>query len=504
MSIARTPTPPTDLSSGVFDTPAPKARRRLLPHGHPGLVLAAILTCQLMLQLDTSIVNIALPQMRSALHFSASDLSWVINAYVLTFGGLLLLGARAGDILGRRRTFLFGITLFTLASLVGGFATSGWMLLAARALQGVGGALTSPAVLTLIMTMFPEGRERARALGLFTAVSFGGMAGGLIAGGMLTQWASWRWVMFVNVPIGLTVLIVAWAVLPETARQRGRFDLTGALTSTIGVAALVYGFIRAASNGWGDAGTELAFIAGVVLLAGFIITERRVSSPITPLRLFADRSRSSAYLARLLQIGGMLGMPFFLSQFLQNVLHYSALQAGFAFLPFAVSVVTASQVSARIVGRVNARAIMTGGLALSTAGLLWLTQLSQTSNYYDVLWPLILFGIGGGLAFVPLTAASLSGVEPRDASAASGLFNVMQQVGGALGLAVLVTAFGTASKHATGAATPAERATHAFIAGADRGFLTAAIFLAAAVLLAAFLIRTPPRNTKVTDAALVD
>jgi EmrB/QacA subfamily drug resistance transporter len=496
MSITRNPTPPTELSNGVFDAPAPKAWRRLLPRGNPGLVLAAVLTCQLMLQLDTSIVNIALPQMRSALHFSASDLSWVINAYVLTFGGLLLLGARAGDILGGRRTFLVGITLFTLASLVGGFATSGWMLLAARALQGVGGALTSPAVLALIMTMFPEGRERARALGLFTAVSFGGMAGGLIAGGMLTQWASWRWVMFVNVPIGLAVLIVASAVLPETARQRGRFDLTGALTSTIGMAALVYGFIRAASNGWHDAGTDLAFIAGVVLLAGFIITERRVSSPITPLRLFADRSRSSAYLARLLQIGGMLGMPFFLTQFLQNVLHYSALQAGFAFLPFAVSVVTASQLSARIVGRVNARAVMTGGLALSTGGLLWLTQLSQTSTYYDVLWPLILFGIGGGLAFVPLTAASLAGVAPRDASAASGLFNVMQQVGGALGLAVLVTAFGAASKHATTGTTPAERATHAFIAGADRGFLTAAVFLAAAVLLAALLIRSPARANK--------
>ena len=504
MSSNRTSPARTDLSNDVFDEPAPKARRRLLPHGHTGLVLAAMMTCQLMLQLDTSIVNIALPQMRCALHFSAADLSWVINAYVLTFGGLLLLGARVGDIVGLCRTFLFGITLFTLASLVGGFATSGWMLLAARALQGVGGALTSPAVLARITTMFPEGRERARALGLFTAVSFGGNAGGLIAGGMLTQWASWRWVMFVNVPIGLAVLLVAYVVLPETPRRRGRFDLTGGLTSTVGVTALVYGFIRAASNGWADAVTEIAFVAGAALLAAFVITERRASSPITPLRLFADRSRSRAYVARLLQIGGMLGMPFFLTQFLQNVLHYSALQAGFAFLPFAVSVVTASQLSARIVGRVNSRAVMTGGLALSTVGLLWLTQLSQTSNYHDVLWPLILFGIGGGLAFVPLTAASLAGVEPRDASAASGLFNVMQQVGGALGLAVLVTVFGAASKQAAIGPTPALRATHAFVVGADRGFLTAAIFLGAAVLLAAFLIRTPARETNAPDVAQVD
>jgi EmrB/QacA subfamily drug resistance transporter len=493
------------FSTQMFNGPDRTARRGSSRQGHAGIVLAVIVTCQLMLQLDTSIINIALPQMRSALHFSPSNLSWVVNAYVLTFGGLLLLGARTGDILGRRRTFLSGIILFTLASLAGGFATSGWMLLTARALQGVGGALTAPTTLALITEMFPEGRERARALGLFTIVSFGGSAVGLIAGGILTEWASWRWVMFVNVPIGIAVLVVAYAVLPESARTRGRFDLTGALTSTVGMAALVYGFIQAASYGWSDFVTEFAFVLGLALLALFVVTERQASSPITPLRLFADRSRSSSYVARLLQIGGMLGMPFFLTQFLQNVLHYSALRTGFAFMPFAVSVVAASQLSARVLpGRINPRIVMTGGLVLSMVGLLWLTQLSDTSSYYDVFWPLILFGIGGGLAFVPLTAASLAGVNPRDASAASGLFNVMQQVGGSLGLAVLVTVFGAVSKHETIRGTSAQSATHAFVVGADSGFLTAALFLASAALIAIFLIRTPTPSAGEGESAQVD
>jgi EmrB/QacA subfamily drug resistance transporter len=497
MSDNPAPTPQQELPNEPVAGPEPEHRRKLLPYGQPGFVLGAIVTCQLMLQLDTSIVNIALPQMRRDLHFSPANLSWVINAYVLTFGGLLLLGARTGDIVGRRRTFLSGITLFVVASLAGGFATSGWMLLAARALQGVGAAFAAPTTLALITTMFSEGRERARALALFTAVSFGGMAGGLVLGGVLTQLASWRWVMFVNVPIGIAVLVVAYFVLPETSHQRGRFDLAGALTSTLGMAALVYGFISAGANGWTESGTEIAFIVGVVLLSIFVITERRVSAPITPLRLFADRSRVGSYVARLLQIGGMLGMPFFLTQFLQNVLGYSPLQAGVAFLPFAVSVVSASQLTGRVlVGRVNSKVVMVGGLGLSAVGLLWLTQLSQASSYSDVLWPIVIFGIGGGLAFVPLTAASLAGVEPRDASAASGLFNVMQQVGGSLGLAVLVTVFDATSKRAAIHGTAANSVNHVFIVGADRGFFAAAVFLAAGALIAALLIRRPAPMAK--------
>src|SRR4051794_22757224 len=276
------------------------ARRSWRPKGSPNLILALILTSQLMVVLDATIVNIALHDIKSSLGFSSAGLSWVVNAYTLTFGGLLLLGARAGDILGRRRVFLGGIALFTLASLVGGFATNPGELLAARAVQGIGGALASPSALALLMTMFPDARERTRAIGLYTAVSIGGSAVGLIAGGMLSEWASWRWVLFVNVPIGLAVLVLARMTLPDTEPQRGRFDLTGAVTSTVGMAALVYGFVNAASDGWCDARTIGSFAVGIVLLAAFVLTETRAESPITPLRLFADRNRSTAYVARLL------------------------------------------------------------------------------------------------------------------------------------------------------------------------------------------------------------
>jgi EmrB/QacA subfamily drug resistance transporter len=468
-------------------------------------VLLIILTCQLMVTLDATIVNIALPDIQGALHFSSTNLSWVVNAYTLAFGGLLLLGARAGDILGRRRTLLTGIAIFTTASLAGGFATSGPMLLSMRALQGLGAALASPSALALLMTMFPEGRERARAIGLYTSVSIGGSAVGLIAGGMLTEWISWRWVLFVNVPIGLLVLAVSRSVLPETTRIRGHFDLAGALTSTIGMASLVFGFVRAASDGWSDPTTLVAFGLGVVLLAAFVLTEMRASSPITPLRLFADRNRASSYVARLLLVAGMMGMFFFLSQFLQDVLGYSSLKTGFAFVPLTIVVFTGAQLSAKtLTNRFGARLVMTVGLSFSTLGLLWLSQLTEHSNYLALLGPLVVFGFGNGLAFVPLTIISLSGVDQRDAGAASGLVNVMQQVGGALGLAILVTVFGSASRHAAAHAsgTALERAHHAFVAGADRGFLVAAVLLAATLILVIVTIRNPARPT--TEPVLVD
>jgi EmrB/QacA subfamily drug resistance transporter len=500
----------TDYPDYLFEVPvrAPRVRPRIPRPNHAALVLAAILTCQLMVVLDATIVNIALPDIKTALHFSPANLSWVINAYTLAFGGLLLLGARAGDILGRRRTFIAGIALFSVASLAGGFATSGPLLLAMRALQGVGGALASPSALALLMTMFPEGRERIRAIGLYTTVSIGGGAVGLIAGGMLTQWVSWRWVLFVNVPIGIVLLIVSRAVLPETERRRGRFDLMGAVTSTMGMTALVLGFVRAATDGWGDTTTIAAFAAGLALLGAFIMTELRASSPITPLRLFADRNRVSSYLARLLLVAAMMGMFFFLTQFLQEVLGYSALTTGFAFLPLTVMLFGASQLSARtLTQRFGARTVMASGLSLSTVGLLWMTQLSESSSYFSVLGPLVLFGIGNGLAFVPLTMIALAGVDPKDAGAASGLVNVMQQLGGALGLAILVTVFGTASKHAAAhpaaGASAAEVARHAFLVGADRGFLVATLLLAATVVLVVTTIRTPTQQSS-EEPVLID
>ncbi|MPZ93955.1 MAG: DHA2 family efflux MFS transporter permease subunit [Propionibacteriales bacterium] len=455
-----------------------------------------------MVILDMSIVNVALPNMQQALDFSPSGLSWVLNAYTLAFGGLLLLGARAGDLLGRRRTFLAGVAIFTAASLLGGFATTAGWLVGARAVQGVGAALAAPATLALLMSMFREGRERTRALGLYTAVSVGGAAIGLIAGGMLTEWLSWRWVMYVNVPIGVALLFGIAAVITETPRQAGRFDLTGALTSTLGMTALVYGFVHAATSGWGSATTVGAFAAGAVLLAAFVLVELRAAAPITPLGLFADRTRSGAHVARLLLIAGMTGMFFFLTQFLQDVLGYSALQTGMGFLPVTIALFIASQASARVLmERFGDRRVTIAGVALSALSLLWLSQLSEASGYVDVLGPLVLLGIGNGIAFVPLTAAGLAGVPPEQAGAASGLVNVTQQVGGSLGLSVLVTVFGSASRNAAErplvGAGPAEQARHLFVEGADAAFLVAALMLAAAVVVATLVIRARPTTVAV-------
>jgi EmrB/QacA subfamily drug resistance transporter len=485
-------------------TAATSGLRRLLPQNRATLVLLVILTCQLMVVLDATIVNIALQDIRNDLHFSASNLSWVVNAYSLTFGGLLLLGARAGDLLGRRSMFLTGLTLFTAASFLGGFAQNPAELLTARAVQGIGGALASPTALALLMTMFPQGRERTRAIGLYTAVSIGGSALGLIAGGMLSEWASWRWVFFVNVPIGIAAVTIARVVLPTSERSSGRFDLAGAVTSTLGMATLVYGFVNAGTSGWANATTIGSFVLGVVLMASFVFTELHAEEPITPLHLFADRNRSSSYLARLFLVAGMMGMFFFLTQFLRGVLGYSDLKTGFAFVPLTLAVFTASQLSSRVlVERFGGRRLMIIGATLSTLGMLWLTQLGETSSYFSLVGPLLVFGMGNGLAFVPLTTTAIDGVAPKDAGAASGLVNVMQQVGGALGLALLVTVFGSASSHATHTApaglTAQELYRHVYTYAADKAFWTAEIFLVCTLLLVIFAIR--PRVTAAFDAA---
>ncbi|MEA2418882.1 MAG: hypothetical protein QOE60_1088 [Thermoleophilaceae bacterium] len=466
--------------------------------------LAVILTAQLMVVLDATIVNIALPKIQTALSFSRTDLSWVLNAYSLTFGGLLLLGARSGDLFGRRSVFLAGIGLFTVSSLAGGFATSSALLLAARALQGVGAAFASPSALALLMVMFKDGAERTRSIAAYTAVSIGGSALGLVAGGMLVQWASWRWVFFVNVPIGAVLLVLARRDLPETDRRPGRIDLPGALTSTFGMAALVYGLVRAASDGWRDGGTVAAFAAGVVLLIAFVLVETRAAMPITPLRLFASRDRSFSYVARLALMGGMFGMFFFLTQFEQDILGYSPVVSGLAFLPLSIALFIASQLSARVLlTRFSGKALMITGVSTSTVGVLLLTQLSATSGYPLLLASLLLFGAGNGLAFVPLTMASLAGVDPADAGAASGLVNVMQQVGGALGLSVLVTVFGAASRsQARTAVAGAAGQAQVFVHAADRVFLAAAILMLASVaMIASMKSRSQQRSTAAPDDA---
>jgi EmrB/QacA subfamily drug resistance transporter len=414
----------------------------------PGIALAIIVTCQLMVVLDTTIVNVALPQIKDALHFTPTGLSWVLNAYTLTFGGLLLLGGRAGDILGRRRVFLFGVLLFSAASLLGGLAQNASGLIAARAAQGVGGAIASPTALALIATHFREGPDRTRAMSTWGAVAGAGGGLGLILGGVLTDWVSWQWVLYVNVPIGLAIAALTPRYLAESDRQPGRFDLFGALSSTIGMSALVYGFIRAATNGWGDRYGLIAFGIALVFLVAFVINETAAKQPIVPLRLFADRNRAIAFVTRLFLVAGMFGMFFFLTQFTQNVLDWSPLQAGLAVLPSTVLILCSAKLVTRLVPKYGVKSLTVIGVTITTLGMVWLSFISEGTNYWTgILGPMILFGIGMGVPFVTLTLLSLAAVPPQDSGAASGLVNVMQQLGGALGLSILVTVFGTASRH---------------------------------------------------------
>ncbi|MFE4970048.1 MFS transporter [Streptomyces sp. NPDC056660] len=431
-------------TSQLISDQKPGAARR---QGRPGIALTVIAACQLMVVLDATIVNIALPHIQDALKFSTTDLTWVVSAYTLTFGGLLLLGARAGDILGRRRVFMTGILLFTFASLLGGLAQEPWQLLAARALQGMGGAIASPTSLALITTTFPEGPERNRAFGVFAAVSAGGGAIGLLAGGMLTDWLDWRWVFFVNVPIGLLIVALTPQYINESERHPGRFDIAGALTSTLGMVSLVYGFIRASEEGWRDALTLGSFGAAVVLLLAFVFIETRAKEPITPLRMFADRNRSGTYVIMLSLAAAMFGMFFYIVLFVQNVLGYSPIRAGLAFLPVTVAIAVGAGLSQRFLPVLGPKPFMMTGSALVAVGLTWQTFIKPDSSYVGgVLGPMLIFGFGMGLNFVTATVTAVSGVAQHEAGAASGLLNAMQQVGGSLGLSILTTVFGSASK----------------------------------------------------------
>ncbi|MFW0786530.1 MFS transporter [Gordonia sp. CPCC 206044] len=443
------------------------------------LVLVAVLGCQLMVVVDATIVNVALPNIQQSLGFSTSDLSWVLNAYTLTFGGLLLLGARLGDILGRRSTFLGGLTLFVSASIFGGFATDTSMLLVARAFQGIGAAVAAPAALALLMTRFPEGQARTRALALFTAVSIGGFSIGLVVGGGLVQWLDWRWVFFVNVPIGLVVIVAGLMSLPRLTATSGSFDLQGAVYSTAGVGAIVYGLVNAAEHGWSASVTIVALAVGVALLAAFVYTENRVPQPITPLRLFASTSRSAAHLGRLVMVAGFMGIMFFLTQYMQEVLHYGPLETGLAYLPMTAATFAASQLSARVlVARFSTRALLIVAFSIAAAGLYWLGTLDASTPYLRLLGPLILIGAGGGMAFLSLTTAALRGVHPDDAGAASGLVNTAQQLGGTVGLAIMVAIFGASTRGMTPSDTT-------FAHGMTVTVLAAAVLLSAGGVLMA-------------------
>ncbi|MEY9854902.1 EmrB/QacA subfamily drug resistance transporter [Catenulispora sp. GAS73] len=464
--------------------PLPLRRRR------PNVVLAIVLLCQLMIGLDATIVNIALPDIRPALHFSTTGLAWVFNAYTLAFGGLLLLGGRFGDILGRRRAFVGGSLVFTAASLAGGLATDSAWLVIARIVQGIGGAFASPSVLALIATNFEEGPRRNRALSLFSAMSSASLAIGLILGGILTEYANWRWVFFVNVPIGLAIALLAPMFIDETERHPGRFDVLGAVLATTGVGGLVYGFIRASSNGWSDSQTIGACAVGAVLIAIFVVNESRASQPIMPLRLFKERNRAGAFVNMLLVPATIFDIIYFVTQFLQEIRGYTPVRTGLAFLPLTIAIFATVRTVPRLIQRFSTKPVMVVGTVLVTGAMFWLSRLHAGSGYAAaVLGPLLLAGIGVGLSTVPLTITILSGVDKKDSGAASGVLQTMQWIGGgALGLAVLVTVFGTAvrgSSPAGGALTPTAQ-TH----GIATAFAAGTGFTALAFLISLVVIRT--------------
>ncbi|MFE9912999.1 MFS transporter [Streptomyces clavifer] len=476
-----------------------------------GIALLVIASCQLMVVLDITIVNIALPHIQTSLGFSTESLSWVINAYTLTFGGLLLLGGRLGDILGRRRVFIFGVLLFVFASLLGGLSQESWQLLAARALQGVGGAIASPTALSLITTTFREGPERNRAFGVFAAVSAGGSAIGLLAGGVLVEWLDWRWVFFVNVPIGLLIAAATPRYIKESERHPGHFDVLGALTSTIGMVLLVYGFIRASEDGWSDSLTIGSFLAAVVFLGLFLAVESRSRQPITPLKMFRDRNRAGTYGIMLSLAAAMFGMFFFLTLFVQNILHFSPLQAGLAFLPISVVIAISAGIASQLLPKWGPKPFMVVGAILAALGLGWLTFTDIDSTYLgSILGPMLVFGFGMGMQFVSLTLMAVSGVVPREAGAASGVLNATQQVGGSLGLSILVTVFGTASRNEAtdqvprflAEATPAQQlefrrtgelpapwGDQVLASGVSSAFVVAAVMAVVAALIALLVIQ---------------
>jgi len=404
------------------------------------IALALLCMAQFVVVLDASIVNVALPTIGADLRVDQDNLSWVINAYVLTFGGFLLLGGRLADLLGRRRIFIAGLLLFALASLAGGFAESESVLVAARAVQGLGGALLSPAALSIVTTTFKDGSERNKALGVWGAVAGSGGAAGVLLGGVLTEYVGWEWVLWVNVPIGIIAALLAPRLLLESRSDDANrtFDVPGAITVTAGLALLVYALVEAPDAGWGSAQT-LGLVGGALaLLAAFVAIELRSAAPLVPFRIFRLRTLTGANIVGLLTGASLFSMFFFISLYMQNVLGYSAIKAGLSYLPLAVSIILAAGLASFLVTKVGFKPVMAAGMAFVAAGLAWFSQISVDGSYLgDVLFPSLLAAIGLGFSFVPVTIAAMSGVADREAGLASGLINTSQQVGGALGLAIL-------------------------------------------------------------------
>ncbi len=480
---------------------APAASGRASSIASPDAVLALIAVAQFMVVLDATIVNVALPTIKVDVGFSEQSLSWVLNAYTLIFGGFLLLGGRAADRLGRRRLFVAGIVVFAGASLICGLSQSEGMLLAARGLQGLGGAMVSPAALSIILTTFAEGTERNRALAVWGAIAGAGGAIGLLLGGVIVEVLSWRWVFFVNVPIGAAVLFLTPKIVPESrseSAREGGYDLGGAATITLGMIALVFTLIKADSWGWTSGRTLAGFAISVVLLVAFILIEQRHRDPLVPLRIFRNRSLAAADATLLMTAAALFGVFFFCTLYLQQVLGYSALRTGVSYLPLSLSLIAASALASRLVDRFTPKPVLSTGLLIATAGFVLLTRVSGHSDYWSHILPaMIVLGTGLGLSFVPVTIAATSGVAPGDSGLASGLLNTTQQVGGSLGLAILSSVSTSRANHALADGTALPLAlTHGF----KGAFVVAAGLCLLALALAVTLLPGRPREP--TDEAV--
>ncbi len=432
-----------------------------------GLIL--LCAAQFVVVLDASIVNVALPTIGGALDFSESSLPWVVNAYVLTFGGFLLLGGRLADLLGRRRIFMIGLVVFALASLAGGLATSSGQLIAARAVQGLGGALLSPAALSIVATTFKDGAERNKALGVWGAVAGSGGAAGVLLGGVLTEYLGWEWVLWVNVPIGIAAAAIAPTLLAET-RDEGEvrhFDVAGAVTITAGLSSLVFALVDANEVGWGSTQTILTLLASALLLTAFVVIETRSRAPLVPFSIFRVRTITGANVVGLLVGASLFSMFFFISLYMQQVLGYSAIKAGLSYLPLAISIILSAGIASQLVTKVGFKPILATGMALIAAGLVWFSQIPVEGSFLaDILGPSLLAAVGLGFSFVPVTIAAVSGIEDREQGLASGLINTSQQVGGALGLAILAAVSSSVTGNSLDPAVLTEGFQDAFLVGA--------------------------------------
>jgi len=456
-----------------------------------------------MVVLDASVVTVALPSAQAGLHISVANRQWVVTAYTLAFGGLLLLGGRIADFLGRKRMFEISLLGFAAASALGGLAQNSAMLFGARALQGAFAAIMAPAALSLLTVTFTEARERARAFGVYGGISGGGAAIGLILGGVLTQFASWRWTLLINVPIALIAAGLSRRLVRESkAEGEVHYDVFGALTVTGGLLALVYGFTKAESDGWGSSTTAGFLLVAVALLGAFLIIESRASHPLLPMRVVAERNRGGAFLGGLLLGAAMFGTFLFLTYYLQSTLGYSAFKTGFAFLPFSVGIIASAALASQLLPRIGPRLVLTGGMALGAAGLVVFTQVGVHTGYFSHVMPAeLMTSFGLGLAFVPLTSTALVGVAPTDAGVASALVNTTQQVGGSLGTALLntIAASATASYVAAHGSGVAARAA-SFVHGYTTAFTVSAALLAAAAVASLVLVRAGRDDIAAADS----